>query len=281
MMSLDELLGAIYVLVWSISMYTPIITNWRFKSSAAISVDFLMLNIVGYMLLTASMYLQLYSWLPVSEELNKLDNINNTEYIPRPKITEFDLFYTFHGFLLNIVLATQVYFPRLWKFRVEKTSEMKLLYSRILSATLILFSFATGHFIYYNDNNGWSNVRTLSYCNKLFALKLVMSLVKYLPQVKHNFERKSMKGFSISGTFLDAIGGIASLLQLCLQLYNDEGFSVKLMVTNFGKIGLGIITLIFDFIFLTQWNLYKESDIQTTKNIEGSDYRQNDDFKIQ
>ncbi|EDO14667.1 hypothetical protein Kpol_325p6 [Vanderwaltozyma polyspora DSM 70294] len=254
--SLDEILGFIYVVSWSISMYTPVVTNWRLKSSSAISSDFVILNTVGYFYLTISLYLQLHSWMsPVKNyELNTITE----DDISRPKVTDFDLIYTTHGLILNLVLLSQVRYPKLWRFNSEKHSRMKPSYKKFLISSLTVFVLITIHFYYDIQTYGWNNNDILSYCNKLFTLKLFMSLIKYIPQVKHNYERKTMKGFSIKGVLLDAVGGIASLLQLILELYYEDGFTFVIFITNFGKIGLGLVTLVFDFIFISQWSLYRK-----------------------
>ena len=66
-----------------------------------------------------------------------------------------------------------------------------------------------------------------------------------------------MECFPIQGVFLDVTGGIASLLQLIWQLSSDQGFSLDMFVTNFGKLGLSMVTLIFNFIFIMQWFVYR------------------------
>lgn len=246
---LDDLLGLIYVSAWSISMYPPIITNWRYKSSSAISFDFIALNTAGYFYLLTSIILQVYCWVPTEE--------SNTDLL-KPKITLFDLFYCANGFTMTLVLLTQVVWGReLWNFMKDQRRSMKRFFYRLLSLSIICYAIITVTFIFDTLQYGWNNSTTLSYCNKLFLMKISMSLVKYIPQVRHNYERKSMKGYAIQGVFLDTLGGVASLLQLIIQLQNDQGFNLMVFFTNFGKIGLGLVTLIFNFIFISQWMLYE------------------------
>ena len=92
-----------------------------------------------------------------------------------------------------------------------------------------------------------------------------MSLIKYIPQIKHNYERKTMAGFAIESVMLDIIGGIASLSQLFLQLsQSQEGLHLTSFIANFGKISLAIVTLSFNFLFILQWLVYS-SNIQKSK----------------
>lgn len=244
--AIEELLGLVYVVAWSISMYPPVWINYKQKSTKAVSVDFVMLNTAGYIYLQVYTILQLYCW-------------QTEDLVPRPKVTQFDLWYSLHGSFLNFVLLSQIVFSRrLWKFYKSSTyRRMKTGYFRILMISLITFAALSVHFIYSNLYFGWDNTRTLAYCNNLFLLKISMSLIKYIPQVKHNYDRKSVKGFAIEGVLLDCIGGIASMLQLLLQLSRDGGFSIINFLTNFGKIGLALVTLVFNFIFISQWLIYK------------------------
>lgn len=260
---ISEILGLIYVCCWSVSMYPPLWTNWRRRSASALSVDFVMLNTTGYFYLVISLILQLYCWLPPPEG----HDLTHEGIALKPKITNFDLCYSSHGLLLNLVLASQLLMGQsLWGFKKERSVRMKPVYSRILSLSLLGFGGLTLLFTNYNSRAGWDNLRTLAYCNRLFMLKISMSLLKYVPQVIHNHERRSMKGFAIQGTILDITGGIASLLQLILQIANDKDFNTSVFMANFGKIGLAIVTILFNFIFLSQWITYGNKSIVTVKD---------------
>lgn len=259
----SEILGLVYVCCWSVSMYPPVWTNWKHKSASALSVDFVMLNTTGYLYLIISLILQLYCWLP---PLQVQEN-NGEAYFLKPKITNFDLCYCLHGFLLNMVLVSQLVMgTSIWGFKKNITMKMKPVYSKILFLSLVIFSGLTLQFVNYNSNIGWDNLRTLTYCNRLFLLKISMSLLKYVPQVIHNHERRSMKGFPVQGTMLDITGGIGSLMQLVWQISCEKRFNTAVFMANFGKIGLAMVTIIFNFIFLSQWTIYGNGKIVTVKD---------------
>lgn len=161
---------------------------------------------------------------------------------------------------MNLVILSQLIWGRkLWKFHDDKHRRMKPLYFKICLLSIFIFVVYTIQFLHSSYFvQGWNNTTTLRYCNKLFMLKISMSLIKYIPQVKHNMDRKSVKGFSITGVILDITGGIAALLQLLLQLCreNDGEFTLTLIILNFGKIGLSLVTITFGFIFITQAIIY-------------------------
>ncbi|CAL9733367.1 cystine transporter [Monosporozyma servazzii] len=264
-LTLEDVLGFIYVSAWSISMYSPLWENLKCKSARGISMDFAILNTMGYFYLLLSIYLQIFHWVPYDSSLaSKMVDPNATvanmdvNNLDAPKLTMFDLFYCFHGEIINLVTLSQLFWGKsLWKFPEDRYRRMKSLYFKIFLISLSLFFVLTIQFCHDNWISGnWNNQRTLQYCNKLFILKISMSLIKYIPQVKHNAARKSVKGFSIHGVMLDIVGSIASVLQLLLQLSRENGFSWMLVVLNFGKIGLSLVTMTFCSVFIVQWLIY-------------------------
>lgn len=257
-MEIENILGLIYVAAWSVSMYSPLITNWRHKSARAISADFVLLNLAGYFYLACSLTIQFYRWVPESPDRPEVE---------KPKLSGFDYCYSLHGFCLTVLTCTQLFYGReLWGFPDEYHGRMKSIYKRVLTLSIFIFCALTTHFINYNRTIGWDNSRTLTYCNRLFLLKIAMSLIKYIPQVMHNYERKSMMGFAISGVFLDITGGVASITQLAFQILKDTNFNVVSLTSNFGKIGLGLLTLTFNVIFISQWLLYEKNPNKISKS---------------
>lgn len=83
-------------------------------------------------------------------------------------------------------------------------------------------------------------------------MKVAITLVKYIPQVYHNYKRKTTEGWSLENVMLDLTGGSLSFLQIFLD-WLDEGknqqFSSGL---NVAKFLLGLLSIIFDLIFLFQ-----------------------------
>ncbi|CCK72065.1 cystinosin-like protein ERS1 KNAG_0I02800 [Huiozyma naganishii CBS 8797] len=252
----DRVLGAVYVAAWSVSMYTPVVTNYAVRSSNGVSPDFVALNTAGYFYLVCSYLLQMFGWVPASED-------SASSKLVAPNVSLFDLLYCTHGELLNVVLWTQVRFGKvLWGFQHDHSRRMKPVYYRIFALSVLVFVQLTAKFTYDCVQFGWDNHRTLRYCNRLFLLKICMSLIKYVPQVRHNHERRSVKGFSIPGVMLDIAGGVCSLLQLLLQLAGDGAFTWSLVKVNFGKIALSMVTLMFCLIFILQWVVYDKSKVK-------------------
>lgn len=94
-------------------------------------------------------------------------------------------------------------------------------------------------------------VYTLSY------VKLIVTIVKYVPQAWVNYKRKSTAGWSIVQILLDLMGGVLSLIQLVLDssFQNDwsgvTGNPVKFLLSN--------VSIAFDVVFMVQhYLLYRD-----------------------
>lgn len=57
----------------------------------------------------------------------------------------------------------------------------------------------------------------LYYCS---YIKLIITLIKYVPQAFYNYKRQSTIGWSIGNIFLDFTGGVLSMLQMVLNAHN-------------------------------------------------------------
>ncbi len=105
-------------------------------------------------------------------------------------------------------------------------------------------------------------------------IKLVVSIIKYVPQAWMNYKRKSTFGWSIGNVLLDFTGGSFSLVQMFLLSYNNDDWT-----SIFGdptKFGLGLFSILFDMLFIVQhYILYRGN----TPNSEESDCSEGDKDK--
>jgi len=95
-------------------------------------------------------------------------------------------------------------------------------------------------------------------------LKVFISFIKYMPQVKSNYERKSTEGWNIHNILLDLTGGVFSFAQNIVDSINGN-FSVdhpgQNNSLNVAKFALSICSIFFDIIFLIQhFCLYRKRD---------------------
>lgn len=99
-------------------------------------------------------------------------------------------------------------------------------------------------------------------------VKLLLTLVKYVPQAWINFKRKSTLGFAIDAVLLDFIGGILSIFQLLIDASREREWS-----TTFGnptKWLLGNITIFFDIIFIVQHYILYHKQTPASEHADSS-----------
>lgn len=90
-------------------------------------------------------------------------------------------------------------------------------------------------------------------------VKLVVTLVKYMPQIVTNYRNRSTQGWSIAQILLDFAGGILSLAQLGIDSYLQRDWSG--ITGNPVKLALGNVSMFFDIIFMVQhYCLYRGKD---------------------
>lgn len=88
---------------------------------------------------------------------------------------------------------------------------------------------------------------------------MIITVVKYIPQVITNYKNQSTHGWAISMILLDFTGGILSIAQLGIDSYLQKDWSG--VTGNPIKLLLGNISIFFDIIFMVQhFCLYKGND---------------------
>lgn len=90
-------------------------------------------------------------------------------------------------------------------------------------------------------------------------VKLLITLIKYTPQVAANFRNGSTAGWSIWQVLLDFSGGALSIAQLVLDsaLQGDWGG----VTGNPVKLLLGNVSMVYDLVFFTQhYVLYRGAE---------------------
>jgi len=84
----------------------------------------------------------------------------------------------------------------------------------------------------------------------LGAVKLLVTLVKYVPQVWTNYQRQSTVGWSIYQVLTDSLGGFLSIAQLVIDSSLQSDWSG--ITGNPVKFGLAQISIFFDVVFMVQ-----------------------------
>jgi hypothetical protein len=98
-----------------------------------------------------------------------------------------------------------------------------------------------GAYICYNI---WSAINPMcSWLNVLYVLstvKVIITCLKFLPQVLLNHKRKATRGWNIYGTWLDLVGSVLSCAQLIFDCMDRDDYSG--ISGNIVKLMLGLVS---------------------------------------
>ena len=100
-------------------------------------------------------------------------------------------------------------------------------------------------------------------------IKLLVSVIKYYPQVRLNYINKSTRGWAIHKCVLDFTGSVLSLCQLFIDASLTPG-GISNAFRNPVKMWLGCISMGFEMVFMVQhWVLYpskrrKEYEVESS-----------------
>uniref|UniRef100_A0A8C4R3Q7 Cystinosin, lysosomal cystine transporter n=1 Tax=Eptatretus burgeri TaxID=7764 RepID=A0A8C4R3Q7_EPTBU len=233
----NQAIGWIYFIAWSISFYPQLIENFWRKSVVGLNFDFLMLNLTGF--LAYSCYNAGMYWITaVQVEYNKHfpDGVN--------PVNVNDVVFSLHALVLTIAIIIQCCCLERGQ---QRTSWLGRIITLALWALVLIFLPITiANFITWFD-----------YLTFFSWIKLVVTIIKYIPQAYMNYRRQSTVGWSIGNVLLDFTGGLFSLLQMFLQSFNNDEWN--LIFGDFAKFGLGLISILFDILFFVQhYCLYRQ-----------------------
>lgn len=228
----SAVMGWAYTVIWDISFLPQVILNWRRKNVEGYSFDNVALNLIAY--LYYSLFNVAFYWVPLIKEQFK-------ERYPRTvnHVAVNDVFFATYSFCIQTVLAVQCFlYGRNTGQRVSWPC-IGLVVASILAVGIECILVACGVV-------WWLDVFYL-----MSYMKLVITPLKYIPQVYVIYKVKSTKGFSVLGATMDFTGGVLSLAQMFLLAGNSNDYLS--IFTDFSKFGLGVVTLIFDIIYFCQF----------------------------
>lgn len=235
---ISEVIGWIYFLAWSVSFYPQAFENWRRKSVVGLNFDFLALNLTGF--IAYSVFNIGLFWIPSIKEEFLKRNPNGIN-----PVNANDVFFSLHAVLLCLVYVCQATVYERGGQRVSRTALVLLLIGWMFALISLFVAVA-------------KTITWLDYLYYFSYIKLAVTLIKYVPQAYMNYKRQSTEGWSIGNVLLDFTGGFFSILQMILQSYNNDEW--KLVFGDPTKFGLGLFSIVFDILFITQhYVLYRRS----------------------
>uniref|UniRef100_A0A8C1X9A2 Cystinosin, lysosomal cystine transporter n=1 Tax=Cyprinus carpio TaxID=7962 RepID=A0A8C1X9A2_CYPCA len=237
---INQIIGWIYFLAWSVSFYPQAYENWKRHSVVGLSFDFLALNLTGF--IAYSVFNVGLFWVTyIQEEFLKKDP---NGVIP---VDANDVFFSLHAVLLTLVYVCQC---AIYERGGQKVSKVAI------GLLVIGWTFAfVSLFVAVAQKISW-----LDYLYYFSYIKLGVTLVKYIPQAYMNYRRQSTEGWSIGNVLLDFTGGSFSLLQMFLEANNNDKW--KFIFGDPTKFGLGVLSIFFDVVFIIQhYCLYRNREL--------------------
>ncbi|OTB07870.1 hypothetical protein M426DRAFT_71601 [Hypoxylon sp. CI-4A] len=265
---LSALFGWVYTLSWSLSFYSQPLLNVRRKSTSGTTVDFPFINTIGF--LAYLVYNSVFYSSPVIRHQYALRNHDHT-----PTVAVNDVVFAAHAFVVCAVLTTQYFIPSLWGFdRAPGTRPSRLILG-VVGGSVVAVPIITLIVAYGPEDAdpktawAWLDViYTISY------VKLLITLVKYAPQLVYNFRNRSTKGWSIWQILFDFVGGILSIAQLVIDSWLQGDWSG--ITGNPVKFALGNVSMLYDLVFMAQhYVIYRDDD--STKDSERDALLENGD----
>jgi cystinosin len=238
--------GWSYCLAWSLSFYPQVILNYQRKCVKGLSVDYQMLNMMGY---------TFYSIFTCTLKWNKTILEQYSDVFSDNLVTIQDVVFATHGALLTAITIYQCYIYQ--NHGSEKLTPFIVKAVVIVCSLNILYLFGVligggngGPVVFHRD--GEPNVKIFSWLCWIYALSIVklgVTTFKNIPQVVLNYQRKSTVGWSIRQVILDWVGGVLSTSQILL-----DGATVgwEGVVGNPIKLGLGLVSVFYDIIYMIQ-----------------------------
>jgi cystinosin len=244
--TLSSMIGYTCFIMWSVSFYPQMINNFRRRSTLGLSADFCGLNVLGfacYAVYNVSMFTS-----------DKIHDEYRTRYGADAEITvqSNDVAFAVHAFVMASITFFQIaYYDGLSQQRPSKIIESFIILVLVVITVYPLLIVV-----------GVGACNWLDFLYLLSFVKILVTLIKYVPQVALNIQRKSTKGFSIWQILLDFSGGTLNNLQLVLDSADLKDWSG--ITGNPAKLCLGVVSIVFDTIFMTQhYILYRTAPVAT------------------
>lgn len=239
----SPLLGWSYFFCWSISFYPQLISNYQRQSVAGLALDFFAVNVLGFICFTISSILFLFSSTVRDEYARRHPGAEE------PTVRLNDLAFAVHALFVSSIGLSQFFF---WGYKRHESQKMSRAMTTIALGCLAAIFISV--LLALTSDWKWIDVAyTLQY------VKILISIVKCIPQAYLNYTRKATTGWSIHNIILDIFGGVLSFAQLILDSSLQSNWSG--ITGNPVKFCLSQLAIMIDLLFITQhYILYRHSE---------------------
>lgn len=239
---ISSMIGYMYFVAWSVSFYPQIITNYQNKSIDGLSTDASVLAVLNYICYT--LYNAFFFWDATIRQEYKDRNGADAEIT----VESNDVAFSINALALTLVILAQIFYYD--GFSSQPLSNMC---KTIIGSTIVMSALYILCVLFDVPNFEW-----IDFLYIMATVKLILTVMTYIPQIVLNYKRKSTQGFNIWNVIFDFSGGLLSLIQLyfdCVDMNNFSGIQ-----GNWAKLVLSFITLIFDGIYFVQhYILYRNN----------------------
>ncbi|KAL6715911.1 hypothetical protein ACLMJK_006872 [Lecanora helva] len=237
---------------WSLSFYPQPYLNYTRKSTTGTTPSFPILNILGFTCLSLSTISFYYSPLIRSQYRARNHGLENTARFN-------DVMFAVHALGMSWITVSQFFWARVWGFEKRRVRVDKVIWGIVIGSFVGLGVAVV--MVVVKGKDGGQDPDMWAWIDVVYgfgAVKLLVTLIKYIPQVWTNYQRQSTVGWSIYQILMDFIGGILSIAQLVLDSSVQSDWSG--VTGNPVKFGLGQISILFDVIFMVQhYVLYRDA----------------------
>lgn len=264
--SMARLCGLTYVILWTISWYPQCIVNRNRQSVAGTSLDMTVFNVAGfsfYCVFTCAMYvLEMRYALPHAVEIS-------------------DVVFSSHALFICCFYAYQAVIYDRGGQTVSKSCSISI--AGLLIVALVHVLLALSGYIAWHPFEAWTSphsgsdwrtghgetppVASWSCLSAVGMLKAVINLLKYIPQVILNHQRRSTEGMEISQYAMDFGGGLFSILENAFDALATGNLSY--FSGNIPKLMVAMCSMMYDVVLMVQhFYLYKNHPL--VPGVEGS-----------
>ncbi|EFX01541.1 lysosomal cystine transporter [Grosmannia clavigera kw1407] len=257
--TVSSLCGWVYTLAWSLSFYPQPTLNARRRSTSGTTIDFPFINTLGFLAYLLSNLALRYSATVRGEYAARHHGLAPTGAFN-------DVAFASHAFVLSLVTVSQYFLPTWWRIAAGPGSGVSRRPSRFIlfvaAGSVTVIGGLVAVVLYEHSGSAvGSPAGAWAWLDVVYALgyvKLVITLIKYSPQLLANWRNRSTHGWSIVQIILDSVGGVLSIVQLLLDSYSQGDWSG--LTGNPVKLLLGNVSIFYDILFIVQhFVLYKSS----------------------
>lgn len=220
--------------------------NWRRKSVVGLSLDFQLLNMLGF---------TCYAVYNTALVFNSAVRKQYAALHPgqQPAVHANDVFFAVHAAAATALTLVQCC---VYDRGGQRPAAASVAATAVLTAVAACWAVAVAVVPAVNPGAcpescpPQSLLTWLSWLYFLGYIKMGVSLVKYCPQVVLNYRRRSTEGWHVWNVLLDFEGGVLSLGQLLMDAAACTDWSA--ITGNPVKFGLSFTSMFFDVIFMAQ-----------------------------